>query len=160
MPRLGVEKELCEFLVDAKKSTYAAWESAKKIKEKDKSTTLIYEKDDFKYHDNYFWGEPFWWREVVFHKEEPIYIMTYYGSVIESILDFSKIYKFLQKALSLIPEDKPFRGPEIFSEDWYTYLNKISWEINNFSVVETIIDKNKNEIYKAFYSWWYIDQRK
>jgi len=35
--------ELCEFLVRAKKATYAAGDATKKIFEKDGSTTLIYE---------------------------------------------------------------------------------------------------------------------
>ena len=75
------KQRLCKFLVDAKKSTYAAGETAKKIVERDKSTTLIFENGDLKYHDNYFGGEPFGGREVVFLQNEPIYIMTYYGLV-------------------------------------------------------------------------------
>lgn len=53
------KKRLCKFLVEAKKSTYAAGERAKKIVEDDKSTTLFFEDGNLKYHDNYFGGEPF-----------------------------------------------------------------------------------------------------
>jgi len=45
-------KQLCNFLVKAKKSTYAAGESAPKIIENDKSTTMIFIDGDWKYHDN------------------------------------------------------------------------------------------------------------
>jgi hypothetical protein len=38
------KKELAEFLVEAKKSTYASGDEKQSIKEKDFSTTLIYEK--------------------------------------------------------------------------------------------------------------------
>lgn len=66
--------QLCEFLVKAKKATYAAGELAKKIINDDKSTTLIYEDGNLKYHDNYFGGEPYGGREVVFLDGKPIYI--------------------------------------------------------------------------------------
>jgi hypothetical protein len=36
-------QELCKFLVKAKKATYASGEKAKKIKEENKSTTLVFE---------------------------------------------------------------------------------------------------------------------
>ena len=50
-------KELCQFLVIAKKQTYAAGDKAKKTLEKDKSTTITFEQGDWKYHDNYFGGK-------------------------------------------------------------------------------------------------------
>ena len=49
-------KELCQFLVTAKKQTYAAGDKAKKTVEKDKSTTITFEQGDWTYHDNYFGG--------------------------------------------------------------------------------------------------------
>ncbi len=52
-------KNLCNFLVKAKKAIYASGDENTKIKESDKSTTLIFEEGDFKYHDNYFGGEPY-----------------------------------------------------------------------------------------------------
>lgn len=153
------KKQLCEFLVKAKKSTYAAGETAKKIIEKDKSTTLIFEDGDFKYQDNYFGGEPFGGREVVFLKNEPIYIMTYYGFVDESISNFEIIYKFLQKALLLIPKDYPFRGPKKYTGGDLIYKNNYTGEVDNFFGKETIIIDGK-EIYKTKYIGGLVDQRK
>ena len=71
--------ELRAFLVKAKKATYASGDDSAKIIEKDKSTTLIFEDGDWKYHDNYFGGEPYGGREVVLFQGNPVYIMTYYG---------------------------------------------------------------------------------
>jgi|TARA_Y100000310_G_scaffold55491_1_gene50864 hypothetical protein len=153
------ETRLCKFLAKAKKATYAAGDSAKKIAENDKSTTLVFEDGDLKYHDNYFGGEPFGGREVVFHKNEPIYIMVYYGLVDESTPDFKAVYKFLQKALLLIPEDRPFRGPDKFTENDLTYTNSCTGEIGNFFGEETIMRAGK-EIYKARYSGGFVDIRK
>ncbi len=152
-------KQLAKFLIKAKMSTYAAWDLAKNIIENDKSTSLIFEEWEWKYHDNYFGGEPFGGREIVFFKNSPVFIMTYYWQVIESIKDFKPIYNFLQKALSQIPEDKPFRGPENFNENNLCYINKVEWQINNF-FWEEIISSNGKEIYKTRYMWWLVDQRK
>ena len=153
------KQRLCKFLVDAKKSTYAAGETAKKIVEADKSTTLIFEDDDLKYHDNYFGGEPFGGREVVFLQNEPIYIMTYYGLVNESVSDFEAVYKVLQKALSLIPEDHPFRGPKKYTEGDLIYENSYTGEIDNFFGEEIISTADGKEIYKARYIGGFVCQR-
>jgi hypothetical protein len=152
------KKLLCKFLVQAKKATYAAGDSAPKAIEADKSTTLIFESGDWKYHDNYFGGEPFGGREVIFWENKPVYIMTYYGQVNKSIADFRTIYKFLQKALNLIPEDKPFRGPAEFSEGDLLYLNNSTGEVDNF-FGEELIKQNGQEIYKTKYLGGLIDQR-
>ena len=40
------KKALCEFLVEAKKNTYASGDSAIKKINSDESTTLVYEKND------------------------------------------------------------------------------------------------------------------
>ncbi|OIO49633.1 MAG: hypothetical protein AUJ34_00805 [Parcubacteria group bacterium CG1_02_41_12] len=154
------KQRLCKFLVKAKKATYAAGETSKKIVEDDKSTTLIFEDGDLKYHDNYFGGEPFGGREVVFLQNEPIYIMTYYGLVDESVSDFEAVYKILQKALSLIPEDHPYRGPKEYIEDGLIYKNSYTGEIDNFFGEETISSAGGNEIYKAKYNGGFVNQRK
>jgi len=152
-------KQLREFLVKAKKSTYAAGEAAPKIIEKDNSTTMIFIDGDWKYHDNYFGGEPYGGREVVFYKGKPVYIMTYYGSVNKNITDLKNLYGFLQQALQLIPEDKPFRGPKEFQANNFKYLNEFTGEIDNFSGEEKIY-QNNNLIYSAKYTGGLIDQRR
>ncbi len=152
-------KSLKEFLVLAKKSTYASGDISKKILEADKSTTLMFEASDFKYHDNYFGGEPYGGREVVFFKGEPVYIMVYYGLVKEGITDFHAIYGILQKALLLIPEDYPYRGPKEYVEGDYIYLNNFIGEIDNFSGEESI-SFNGKEVYRAKYIGGLVDKRK
>jgi hypothetical protein len=150
---------LKEFLVKAKKSTYASGDVSKKVVESDKSTTLVFEDGDFKYHDNYFGGEPYGGREVVFFKGAPVYMMVYYGLVSEEITDFHAIYRILQKALLLIPKDNPYRGPKEYIEGDYNYINSFIGEIDNFSGEEVISHKGR-EIYKAKYIGGLVDQRK
>jgi len=153
------KNQLCDFLVKAKKATYAAGENAPKVINHDKSTTMVFKEGDWQYHDNYFGGEPYGGREVVFYKGEPFYMMVYYGQVNESVKDVKKIYSFLMKALKLIPKEKPYRGPEKYEEGNLVYSNDYHGEVNNF-YGEEIIEEDGKEIYKARYIGGLVDQRK
>jgi hypothetical protein len=152
-------KQLCEFLVNAKKAGYASGDKTKKIKEKNKSKTITFKSGDWMYYDNYFGGEPYGGEEVVFFKDKPIYMMVYYGLVSEKINNFKEVYKFLQEALTLILKDKPFRGPKKYKRDNYTYENKFVGKVTNFSGIEVITLKGK-KIYEARYIGGLVDQRK
>jgi hypothetical protein len=152
-------KDLCKFLVEAKISTYASGDKSKLIKEKDKSTSVYYSAGDWLYHDNYFGGEPFGGREAVFFKNQPVYLMVYYGLVLDSGIPIKKIYGFLQQALKLIPEDKPFRGPAFLKEGDFEYKNFFEGEIENFSGEEVIYYQRK-EVFKTEYLGGLVDQQK
>jgi len=153
------KKQLCKFLVKAKKAGYANGDNAKKITEKNKSKTISYKNGDWKYSDNYFGGEPYGGEEIVFFKNQPVYMMVYYGSVIKEIKDFKKVYKFLQEVLSLIPEKNPFRGPKFYQNGDYAYRNWFYGSIDNFSGIEKIY-LGKKKIYEAKYIGGLVDQRK
>ena len=153
------KKILCEFLVKAKKAGYASGGKAKKTKEKNKSKTIIFKEGNLKYYDNYFGGEPYGGEEIVFLKNQPIYMMVYYGFVDKSFKDFKGVYKFLQEALSQIPKDKPFRGPKFYQNGDYAYRNWFSGEIKNFSGIEKIYF-GKKKVYEAKYIGGLVDQRK
>ena len=152
-------KKLCQFLVTAKKQTYAAGDKAVKKVEKDKSTTITFDQGDWRYHDNYFGGEPFGGREVVFFQGQPVYIMVYYGWVDASVTDFNQVYAVLQKALSQIPEDRPFRGPEQMTEGNFSYSNTFSGQVDNFSGQEAITRDGK-VIFTTKYIGGLVDQRR
>lgn len=151
--------DLIDFLLIAKKSTYAAGDFVNKIKESDNSTTIIFEDWSWKYHDNYFWGEPYGGREVVFFQWNPVWMMTYYGWVIESIDDPAHIYTILQEALLRIPSNAPYRGPEEYRSWEYEYSNTFSGGIDNFQGTE-IITHDWLEIYKASYMGGFVDKKR
>jgi len=152
-------KNLCQFLVKAKKTTYASGDTSQEIKEKDGSTSLIYKQGDWKYHDNYFGGEPFGGREVVFYKQKAVYMMVYYGWVVKKVSNPKKIYTFLQKALSKIPEDKPYRGPKELKEGKLRYKNEFQGKVTNFSGKE-IIYQNGKKVYQAKYAGGLVDMKR
>ena len=85
--------------------------------------------------------------------------MTYYGQVDSKISDCSEIYRVLQQALSLIPKDKPYRGPAEYKTGDYQYLNNFQGEVDSFSG-EEVINYQGQEIYRAKYCGGLVDQRK
>ncbi|MFW6282433.1 MAG: DUF5680 domain-containing protein [Minisyncoccales bacterium] len=142
------EKIFKEFLIKAKKETYANIKSKKK-KLKDKSKELTFSEKDFIYRDRYFGGNPFSGEEVIFKKKTPIWIMNYYGKA-DSKISSIKIYNFLKKALSNINEEIPFRGPKKFNSEKWKYINKLKGTINFFQGKELIYFKNKL-VYICYY---------
>lgn len=150
--------ELSQFLIEAKTSTYAAGDMAQKISEADNSTTIIFEKWDYRYHDNYFGGEPYGGREVVFFRWKPIWMMTYYGWVekARNIIAWD-VYAVLQGALRNIPESAPYRGPLEYRDEKYVYCNVYEWNLDQFCG-EEIIKTDYEIIYRARYMGGFINQ--
>ena len=145
-------------LVDSNKAGYAGGEEKKWIKEPDGSTTIPFEKGFFKSHDNFFGGEPYGGRMVVFYENKPVWIMVYYGWVEEGI-ETDSVYSVLRNALAQMPEDYPFRDPKEYSEGEYTYTNNWDGEVDRFSGEEKITQGYKL-IYQANYMGGLVDQRK
>lgn len=148
---------LLSFIVDAHKATNKSTPKHL-MKDHDGSTTLIFQKGNWRLHDNYFGGEPFGGREIVFLDDKPVWIMVYYGQVHIQTIEIDKVYTFLRKALALVSPDNPFRGPHVFGESNYIYNNLSEGSIENFSGGE-IVYQNNEEIYRAAYMGGLIQQR-
>ncbi len=127
-------------------------------KEQDGSTSIVLEKESWKFHDNYFGGEPYGGREVVFYGNKPVWIMVYYGTVDTLLPDLASVYGFLKKALALVPDEAPYRGPAVFVDGDFRYENKWNGTLVDFSGEETIYLENK-KIYSARYGGGLVAQR-
>lgn len=142
-------KLLKDFLYDSNLSGYTSGQERQWIKEKDGSTTISYEKGDFRSNDNYFGGEPYGGRIIVFYKGKPCWIMVYYGFVKKGI-EPNKIYPVLQGALRQMPKEYPFRGPNKYEQDKYIYTNTWEGDVEYYSGKE-YIKQDKETLYKATY---------
>ncbi len=151
-------ERLRSFLVEANKNTYSTGDESLNKKEEDKSTTITYKKGEWSFHDNFFGGEPYGGREVVFYQNNPVWIMTYYGSI-DSSTPPETVYPTLQKALRHMPENAPFRGPKELVDNEYTYQNRWSETLEKFSG-EEVIFKNGKEIYRASYMGGLVDRKR
>jgi hypothetical protein len=147
---------LRQFLVDSNNAGYAGGEEKKWIKETDGSTTIPFEKGQWKSHDNFFGGEPYGGRTVVFYEDKPVWMMVYYGWVGEKA-EKDRVYEILRGALKQMPEDYPFRGPKEIKIEDFTYTNTWSGEVDQFAG-EEIISQGDKLIYKANYLGGLVDQ--
>lgn len=148
-------KDLKTFIIEANKNGYASGNPG--IKEDDGSTSIVFEQGEWKENDNFFGGEPYGGREVIFKNGKPYWIMVYYGSVINGE-DLGIVYSFLQKAL-LKPGELPVRGPGEFTQGDFQYLNEWSGDLNSFNGIEKIL-RGKTKIYIARYAGGLVDQVK
>jgi hypothetical protein len=151
--------DLQKFIWNASRSTYASDDKDIRVKQKDLSTTIEYQDGDFSYHDNYFGGEPYGGREVVFYKNKPVWMMVYYGWIEDnSNINVNDVYNILTEALRKSSLDMPYRGPSEFVIDDMKYINKVNGDILRFSGEEKIFYKNQI-VYQAKYMGGLIDQR-
>ena len=92
--------EIRKFLVRANRNGYGN-ESVKPLGEKDGSHTITYSEPDWLFHDNYFGGEPYGGREVIHFKNVPVWMMVYYGLVLDISIQ-NEIYTFLYFDLCIV----------------------------------------------------------
>lgn len=149
---------LHHFLLDSNQAGYAGGEEKKWLKEPDGSTTIPYEKGEWRSQDNFFGGEPYGGRIVVFHRNKPVWIMVYYGQVAAGIKS-DPVYAVLREALKAMPTEAPFRGPTQYTHQDLTYLNTWQGDIPRYSGEEKIIDNRGNIIYQANYQGGLVDQQ-
>ncbi len=136
--------ETIDFLLLAKRNTYAA--KAPEVKPcRPGSHDLSYENSTgYKYYDTYLGGECFVGEEAVWLHDVPIWSMNYAGRVIGE--NFSG--DFLKEALMAVPEERPYRGPEVYEKGDYLYHCQVSGEFIWFQGQEEIYYR-KNKIYEC-----------
>lgn len=140
-----------EFLVKAKKSTYAndtiKKADSSRIGSKDYNYEEIIDNKKYIYHDTYFGGTKFIGEEVVYYdSDKPIWGMNYYGVTLDDSLGEEAMDNALRPALMQVGEDRniiPVRGPSRYENNGYIYKFEITGTIENFNGVEQIYKDNK-----------------
>ena len=127
------DEKLVGFLIRAKKATYAG-KGAEAPSSRPQSHDLHYSEGELLYIDTYLGGELFAGEEAVWVNGSPYWSMNYTGRVTGT--PFSG--DFLKEALLRVPFDKPFRGPDRFTEGDYTYTCEVNGSFEWFSGYETI----------------------
>jgi transcriptional regulator with XRE-family HTH domain len=128
--------EIVKFIVEAKKNTYANFGSNKVEPSRLESTDLFYESGDFKYLDTYVGGGNFSGTEVVYYKDSPVWSMNYIGRLLYE--EENNSIEFLTRALGCVNMAMPYRGPVLFREGKYIYMNTVNGEFDWFQGCETI----------------------
>lgn len=128
--------------------------TAKTTKETDGSRTIEFADGNYRMHDNFFGGEPYGGRLVIFFKDEPIFLEVYYGKTSKPA---DEVYAFLREALQHPGDDNPYRGPAEYKKDNLTYKSTVTGDITDHTVNEWIYD-GEDEIYSAVIIGGLVDQ--
>ena len=131
-----MDKFIIDFLIRAKKATYAG-KGAEVDSSRPNSHDLLYEEGSLKYIDSYLGSRKFAGEEAIWKDDIPFWSMNYIGRVLG--VDFSG--DFLKEALTLVPEETPFRGPMLHKNGDYSYICKVDGDFHWFSGFEEIYYK-------------------
>ena len=134
-------KELSEFLIEAKKQTYANEQVEKQESSRKGSKDYEYQAKGMIYHDTFFGGTNFMGQEVVYKDDDtPFWGMNYYGNTLDNNLSEEAIDKALRPALMMVGEEDilPVRGPKEFINGDYKYTFEVSGTLECFEGKEKI----------------------
>lgn len=148
-------QQLADFLIEAKKQTYASGDEAKTAPSREGSNDYHYESklgnERITYHDTYFGGVKFMGEEIVYlGKSAPKWGMNYRGVTLRPDMSEAAMDAVLRPALSMVGEDKdiiPVRGPRKFERDGFVYEFKVEGTLEEFHGEETL-SKDGELIYK------------
>jgi hypothetical protein len=130
------DEELARFLVEAKRNTYAS-QTGKIASSRMESKDLGYRNNDYYYVDSYFGEKDFSGQEIVYHKDKPIWIMNYYGKMIQDDVPQGFI-ETLRGALMRVEVDRPFRGCSSYSDGKFSYNCESEGTFRSFTGQESI----------------------
>lgn len=136
--------EITEFLILAKKNTYAAKNNQVNSCRLNSHDFCYENNNGYVYYDTYLGGEQFVGEEAVWFHQSPVWSMNYAGRVIGDCFSGD----FLKEALMAVPKEMPFRGPELFTKGDYLYHCEVNGEFVWFQGYEEIFYLN-TKIYEC-----------
>lgn len=146
--------ELATFLVDARGKGYAG--SGKK-------ETLAhirryhYQSDHWAYEDRYSGNIRDGGMECVTFDSVPVWVMVYYGGLLDEDINREPIYRFLRQALMDPPPEMPCRGPNLLAQGSLEYSCNTNGSLGDFSGTEHIKIDNLQVYYRRFMGGFIVD---
>ena len=140
------QEKLYNFLIEAKKRTYANENIEKQKSSRNGSYDYEHRSGNMIYHDTYFGGTNFIGEEVVYEDgNTPVWGMNYYGVTLDQTLSEEVIDKALRPALMRVGSDDtiPVRGPKEYVNGEYQYNFKVVGDLEYFEGEETIYKADK-----------------
>lgn len=157
-------KKLKKFLVKAKKATYASMNNMKIKEERPLHCELEFSDGNLYYRDSYvgFFQAPGMEEVRIGKNGKTIWTMAYSGGMLpkyQKDKEFAmNTFKFLKKALSLVHENAPYRGPAILTEGDWGYKNIIDGDIKRFKGIEKVFFKGKEVFTQDYMGGLVIDK--
>ncbi len=142
-------RELKQFLVGAKRNTYASQGEGQERRLDDGSAEFVYEAPGFIYKHRYWGFNPFIGHELVWQDGHIVWAMNYYGRTTSNLVSEDKVFAFL-RPMKQVDEDPPFRGPNSLRADDFEYRDESLDTVESFTGVERILWRER-EIFRLDY---------
>ena len=131
---------LLEFLVEARRETYAIPTGTALG---DGTEEMAWRAGDWRYQDRYAGTNPYGGHELIWHREQVVWLMHYFAEVVSTRCPMDAIYAFQREALGRPDPARPMRGPAAFARPPFAYVNDIEGDLERFSGVETIASEGE-----------------
>lgn len=134
--------ELESFIVKAKAATYVG--AGKKSPPcRPGSLDLHYQEGDYAYLDSYFGNADFSGQEVIYYREAPVWIMNYYGRILEpELIEAAQAGQVIQASLSRMYQEGRFLGGFEHEIQGYRYVDSSQGDTRAFTGQEWITREN------------------
>ena len=153
--RKGLTQEELADLLEVSRQTVTKWESGSVLPNLDyimglsvifgitvssrpNSHDYQYQENEYLYIDTFVGSEFFGGEECVYKDNIPLYVMNYYGKVLDEAFSGD----FLKEALLLVDRISPFRGPALYTNGNYTYHCSYDGDYEFFNGKEEIYYNN------------------
>lgn len=140
-----MDKRIIDFLIHAKKVTYAG-KGVETKSSRPNSHDLNYQDGVLRYIDTYLGGHQFAGEEALWDNNTPFWAMNYCGRVLSDEFEGN----FLKEALLNVPEDMPFRGPLKFKNGNFEYRCAVNGDFEWFNGIEEIF-KDGKKVYDCLF---------
>ena len=141
MPDLA---ELNDFIVAAKAETYVG-DGERLPSCRNGSHDIGYASGRWRYLDSYFGGTDFAGQELVWHDDQPVWAMNYFGHIVEpDLIDGTRAGMVIKAALlRLYQDEKRFLGGFEFEHVYGRYIDRSTGACDHFTGHEAIMVKDR-----------------
>lgn len=137
MTKLSLET-LNAFIVKAKSISYVGG-GEQSLAYRPGTHDLQFHDGEFAYLDSYFGGTDFLGQEVVYYQGSPVWVMNYYGYILEpQLITATETGQIIKKSLSKLYEEKRFLGGFEYKSQNGTYTDTNDGDVASFTGKEWI----------------------
>lgn len=141
---------LARYLVKARLQGYASGDESRIQRLADGGSEVRSEEDGYVYRDRWYGEDRFTGEEVVWHKGRALWSMNFYGATTPGRVVPAEFPKFHKSALRRATVDSPFRGPAMYREGEFVYVDTHTGSIAEFNGVERVFFRDQ-EIFHLTY---------
>jgi hypothetical protein len=144
--------ELNDFIVRAKAATYVG-DGRGAASSRPGSHDLVHADGAWSYRDSYFGGQDFLGQEVVWHDDEPVWAMNYYGWVVDpASITAAEAGAVIRSALSALYAQGRFLGGHDHAVDGWSYRDRSTGTVGRFEGREQISGPDGAVVYELVYA--------